>query len=740
MFCEHNFVVNNGKLKSDKEDSGGGGWRRRDVGAVLLLLCVLLAAHLRILDYVTGEDPLTYKRLAFELLDARFSWTAWAELARFIMPGFPAILAVVIAVAGPVAVPWVNVFFMGAAFTMLYALYKRWGLTSGAGLVAGLVAIVLILQAFPMNAHFIFYAFRGAVHFLFIVAAFFVVQRADPVKPGWGLWLTGATLVLLLGATIRETALLAWPGLLAWALLHPEWRGARIKALMWLLAPILVIVGLVAVLWIAGRLDGNVQVRLWLGRAMADGITGYGHRILAYMHMIGTSLGWAGGALCVLALWFTRRRLHIPALWIVPGLLMAIFYAGYLIHFRYLLDTMLLLSVLAGLGAGATLDAVGAVRKKWVRPVVLWGSIATLIALNSVVIHSLPKWGPRVRLSHVRAFSSTIEELVGPNGHVFAHPYDRYLADVLLVFTQTQPLFEPEQALAASKSDPVLYVHPETRTYWRDHPFVDFTKDFLRYADLVPVEVEGRTEEQVRLATIRYSLYWIVPWADRVQEEDLKQHYVQGNLMWLDFRQSDPDARRHVRRLDGDGELVQEWTLEEGNGLIPFHVESPVRRDEPHRLVVESTSPLPRQMLTAPRALAGGGYFPVEGFRRLSVLDWIRPPARVLDRDSRWGGVFRKRAEVELPTPVGWTNGSYMVSFTLLPRWFEDRELVTRYALDGEKWMSFTNHLGMGHMYHDLVLEEPVGAQILPISIQTDLMASDTNHIAFVYIGARVKE
>ncbi len=713
-------------------------WRRHDMGALLLLLAVLFAAHLRILNYVTGEDPLTYTRLALDLLDARFGGSAWVDLAGFIMPGYPAILALVIAVAGPVAVPWVNVFFMGAAFSMLYALYKRWGLTPGAGLVAGLTAIALILQAYPINAHFLFYAFRGAAHFFFIVAAFVLAQRADPAMPRSVGWLTMATIVLLVGATVRETALLAWPGLLVWIWLHPRWRGQRMRGVWWLAAPLLAVLAVLAVLWVVGLFEGNIQVRSWINQLLDDGLVGYGFRLLAYLHLLGTGMNWFGAALCVLAVWYCRRCPHVLGLWLVPALLMAAFYAGYLVHHRYLLDTVLLLSVLAGLGAGCAVDTLASLRKGAFRSVAVYGTVLILLGLNSVVIYSLPKWGPRIRLSHVRAFRSTIEELVGSKGSVLAHPYDRRLADVLIVFTKTKPLFDVDEALAALDSGPVFYVHPETRTHWHKHPFVDLPEYVLRHADQVPVELDGMTHSQVRLASVYYTLYKITPWSERVIEETVSHDHVQGNLMWLDFRQSDPHAVRHVRRIDEEGEVIQEWTFEQGNGMIPFHVNQPVRQHHPHRLIVESSSPLPRNLLVAPTALGGGSYFPVEGARRLSVMDWILRPAHVSNRESRWGGLFQEGAEFVIPEPVGWTDGSYMVSFILQPRWPEAREAVFRYARDGADWMTFTNHFQLGRMYHDLVFTDPGGAPVIPISLETDIAATDTNVVSVQYIGGRI--
>ena len=159
------------------------GWLRHhaaDVTGAALVAALLLAIHLRILTYVTGQDPFTYTRLAQNLLATQFSLGELLRMSRFIVPGYPILLAGVLFVAGPFAVAWFNLVLLVLFFLLLARLLRRWGFPAWAPLIVAWTALWLAVPGGSLNPHFLFYAFRGPAQFLLILAAYSLVDSATP--------------------------------------------------------------------------------------------------------------------------------------------------------------------------------------------------------------------------------------------------------------------------------------------------------------------------------------------------------------------------------------------------------------------------------------------------------------------------------------------------------------------------------------------------------------------------------
>ena len=713
---------------------GAGYWR--EAGMAVLIGAVLLAAQLKILTYVTGEDPYTYTRLAIELIDQRFSPEAWRSVAGFIAPGYPALLAGAMMAFGPYAVAWVNMALLLVAFVLLYAVCRRWGFSPADAGIVVLAALAFTLRGGPLNAHFLLYAFRGAPQFLFMVWALYLVVTASPPSRWAGVRLGLATLVVLAGCTLRETTALVWPGLMAYVWYHPDWRSQRRLATFGLAVPLLAAVaaGLILLAW--GPLDGNVQARAWLRRLSRDGVVLYLKRLAAYGQNLVRAGGWPAAALFIWGTWRSRRRPERLAVLLLPPALLAAFYAGFLVHPRYLLDSCLWVWAVAGMGAAFLAADVARIWSRAGRGVPA-AVIGLLLAANALAISALPMWGPRVRRAQLRHFVAAIEELLGERREVLVPIQDRYLADALTVFARRQPRGFVSAADDILRTPPLLYLHPESRGHWKQPGGMGLAEAIERYADMTPIPAAAEPAHPVRLGPLRYTLFRVTPWTNAVVAEALSPKHAAGRLLWLDFRQSDPHAVREIRRLDRHGNVRQSWTLPPGNGLVPLSLANDVAWRAHARLVATSSSPMPRHLLARPLQRAGSGLFTLSTGRRDSAMDWVDAPARKAMAQDKWGATFTDEATFRIPRPVGGDSGSYLAHLVYQPRYTNFQPAVFRYR-EGERMLAtFTNALDGREIVHAVPLGTAGGdAGPAIIRLQVEDAALATNHFRIVAIGA----
>lgn len=701
-------------------------------GTVIL---VILAAQIRVLTHVTGEDSLTYTRLGIELLESGFRLHAWRSVAGFIAPGYPFLLAVVMALFGPGAVPWVNGILLAGAFCLVLSLFRRWGMTRAEASLAVLTALWLLFAGYPINAHFLLYAFRGAPQFFFTAWAVHLVagQASDG---GFGR-AAAATLVLMLGATMRETTLFAWPGLVLYVAWHPQWRGSRWRGWIGLLLPGVIVVAVYLLLVFGGVIPHNTQIEAW-GYFVARGFGPFLDRMAGYGRITLRDAGWIGGGLFVLGCW--RNRPERWAIWTVPAILLMLFYSGFMVHQRYFLESLMLLAVVSGMGAVALLSiGVRRAPARLRRPAPAM-AVLVLLGLNGWAIARLPEWGPRVDMKNIREFVAAIETHGGGHPEVLADPQCRYVTDALIVHARRRPIYQLSSLDQLNRASPLLFVRSASRDHWRQHPGIDLAEALRRHADLIPVRDESGRRVKVRLGDLRYALYHATPWSETVVEEPLERAHESGGLLWLDFRQSDREAQRTIERLDAQGRVRQRWELKNGFGLVPLRTTYRARRRDGDRLRVTSSSPLPRRLLAQPVEIAGGGYFPIVGERRAAVMSWLAPPTVLGADQDVWGGVITDRAAFRIPLPLGTDGETYMVSFVTEPRWITDQTVVLRYAANDRMLGVFTNTLNRARMYHDLLLNP--AEYDSPVHIQAEFAdgALNGNHLRLVYIGFRMVE
>ena len=708
----------------------GRAWR--DAISCAAPLAVLLAAHLKILTYVTAQDPFTYVRTALELVDGGFGPEAWRSVAGFIAPGFPLLLAGIVLAAGPLAVAWLGVAFMGAAFGLLHALFRRWGLSPWGAMAAGLAALLLIWRGDPLNAHFLLYAFRGAPQFFFCVAAVYAAERASSARRGAFALLPLATLLLFAGASIRETTVLAGPGLALWIALDPAWRGRRLQALFWLALPALLALGAAAALVFGGGLAGHNQAQTWFSYLKNEDFAVYAGRLATYGRIFRHGPGLPMMGLLGLSAWFFRRRPGRLALWLLPAFLLAAFYSAFLVHNRYWLDSQILLAVPAGFAAGALADALGRRCPGRARAAVPVLAALALLAGNARTIAGMGPWSAQVGRADVRRLVRALRPW--RDGPILADPKCPVMLEALMVYARVQPLEWWERLPHGAPDSGLLYVHPETRGHWKNYDVVG-RDAALRWADVEPLLDACGQPVALRLGDLSYTLHRIRPWSARRSAAELPGDVPADGMLWLDFRESDPNAARTVRLLDAAGGLVREWTVGTGNGLVPFHVGDAAGAA---RVEVESSSPLPAELLARPAPHRGGPFFVAESGRRPSIVQWLRWPTHVAPLE-KWAGTFDRRAGFSFPAPRGAAGGGCAMATWLEPRHRRDQTAVFRYSVGDAEAAVFTNRADRGRFVNEVVVPVPDGAERLEVRLEVEVPENWNNHFRVVGLGGYVK-
>ena len=709
------------------------GW-----GASLLGIgLVLLAAQLQILTYASGQDPFTYTRLALDLLQGGMSLAAFRSVADFIIPGWPMVLAGVIQLFGPYAVSWVGFFVCWGAGAGLLRLARKWGLGPAGGLLLAGALLWLVWSGESLYAHFLLYAFRGAPQFLCMVWAFVLLEEADPGRRGGGLRLGLATCVLLAGALIRETVLLALPGMLAWVLLAPAWKNRRWQGAACLLAPLAVLAAGVLVYVLASGWKGNAQFQSWWMFLTQMDAAAYGGRLMEYFRLIAAAAGWPGWMLFALGIWFQRRSPERLLLWIPPALFLAAFYAVFMVHQRYALDCYLLLVVVAAAGLAFAFDVAGRRTAARFRPWILGGGLALMLGLNLQAIRQLPVWGQKIAKAEVERFVQTTWRHVPDPSRLWVDGNCRHLIEVVWTYLCIDPL-PPWEDIPAALADGERY-------FWRlavpGNVWGSSSDDLIRRrADLVPVADETGAPVEASLGSMAYSLQRVVPWSRHQVEQEWRPDPDEPPLLWLDFQESDPEAERQVRLLAADGFEIHRWTIRSGNGLIPLVVETNrIHNRAGLRVQVESSDVLPSTLIRVPEVNGPWDSFTLERGRLPSAMKWVSAPAHFGRVDDKWGVGITRGAGLTLPLPAVAQNGDVVISFLLEPRFRQNQEVVFHYGIEGSETVSWTNRLNRGRFRHEIPVSMPMEFGYIQVDMTVDVPENWDNHFRLVSIGYQVQ-
>jgi hypothetical protein len=710
-------------------------WLR--AAGVLGVGAVLLAAHLKILTYVTGQDPFTYARLGMDLLQGGVSAEALREVADFIVPGYPLMLAGVARWLGPYASAWVGFVFTWGALAGLLHVGRRRGLGPWGALLMGWTFLWLAWRIYPMHAHFLLYAFRGAPQLCAMVWAFALAEGSEASRRSGVARLALASVVLLAGALVRETALLALPGLAAWVVLAPEWRGARGRGLAALAAPPLLVALAGAAVAAALGWGGNLQARTWWNLLAQMDVGAWGRRLWDYAGLAASSGGWVGGALFAAGIGLRWRRPQEWVPWILPALLLAAFYAVFMVHRRYALDSYLLLATVAAGGAAFAVEAAARRLPTAVGRGLLGGALAAALALNVLAIRRLPPWEQQVSRAQVRQFVRTTDLHVPDRDRTWTDRNCRYLIEAAWTYLGVNPIAKWDEFPGGLDEKGWYYWQRADRGgdagIWSE-------EIIRRFADVEPALDEFGEPVGASLGTLSYSLYRVVPWRHLRVEKEWTYDPNGPPVIWLDLRESAPDARRVVRLAEADGAEVQRWTMADGNGLAAVWVDaSRIERGGRYRVSVESDRPIPSAAVLGSMMRSVRSEFTLATGRLPSAMGWLEAPVRRGYPEEKWGATFVDEANFSLPLPQGMPDGKWVCEFFLEPRHLGGEDVVFRYERDGEAALSATNRLERYRIGHAILLEAPFAASRAKVHLRASVPDEFDNHFRIVSLGFRTE-
>ena len=504
------------------------------LAAVLLPLC----AYLRISTCSTGADPQIFISLALDILDHRF-----AEVAAFVVPGWPLYLAAVIHLFGPFAACWANVpLFVLLVFALWILLSDLLASRTRAALAA-LFSAIALLAGSGHNPHFLLWAFRQTPIYLASLLSLLFVRRAtraafDSRPRAAFAWLLASLAAALAATLVRETSALLLPVLFLHLLLDsgapaslppsaplPPFRR-RLPLLFAFCALNLaaLLAGLAAVFALHLNVfnSQNLYILRSLEPLLRDHLLSASHMSRSLALVLG-EFPWLLG-LClllgVLAACARRRFRPFATLFLVPALLNFLFEAFHKIHMRFFLTPVFYLAPLAALGAFVLFDALRRLLARR-RPAARAASAPSLklsfvlLALLAVwaafVVRSMLPWGPRVSPAQVRQCLQAIDAASpAPDALVLLDPKSRYLREILHLFSPRKILdVTPETLAFLDLSSPALFIRPLDREAFHSSVLaLDATQLLEFHANLRPL-AEPDDPADIRVGDARHRFYLV---------------------------------------------------------------------------------------------------------------------------------------------------------------------------------------------------------------------------------------
>ena len=640
-----------------------------ELGVWILIVCALgwLTAW-RIMSYATGQDPRIYLHFAEDIRASGYSAAAIARCTDWVVPGYPLLLAGVLDTLGLFAAYWINlpVFFL--AVGLLAKVLRRSAAPAEAGL-ALLVFFWIVVAGYPLNPHFLFLPFRGAIEWAWMFGAMAMTMPAfDPGRSDRFRCrrAAGAALFLAAGAVFRETIVfMAVPFGMIWL-----WQGIRgdrgaWKALAAFIAPAAAVaLAIAGGMILQGKPLLNKQASLWLAGLLRGGLVKPFPLVLeAIVRLVFSELGvWGSIFLAAGTAWaFARREKTVFVLW-TTSILLVLFYAFYKAHVRYTLSAVGLLAVVAGLGCAAVLSAAMRRLRPAGRQACSAAAALVFVALILRTIAGLETWGPRVSRADVKALQA--HPVVAAPG-VFIEREQRHLVDALLAFTDVSPKDPVAEGTNIARFAGAHFIHPVddagrmpvqkgvTGLDWLKHHF-----------DLLPVTPD------IAIGTSRAEVLRLAAWSrTHVAFDVFVEPGAESGVLWLDFKAGTAAETVQVE-MRGGGAAMFRIPLNRPAGLVPVWIQGGLPRGT--NLHVDIRSPLPLPANLDPVFIPAGGtrWLPMEEGRLPSTVRMLgegfeeQPPA------AKHGAAWRERAAIRLPALAGPAPAAAEIAVTLrlMPR------------------------------------------------------------------------
>ena len=637
--------------------------RKNPIPAATALLFVgLLSAQ--VWTYASGQDSGTYMEIARGLQRWIRGEAPLTDHLTLVAPLYPGLLAVVRELLGPFAAYWVNPVLCALWILLAGRLAARITGEESAAAPAMLMTACAAFLGYGLYPHFALYAFRSPLMLVLMLAGFLLLlQAAERSSPrrlltAW-ICLTGAVLV-------REFAAIGWVCAAGWWAWRPG-LSPRLRRTGLGLFLLPVVAGLLSLpVLILGR--GSEQIRVFitiiLRQAWEQGGGFLWANLAGCLRGLASALDpWGLLFLAAGTLSLFRNR---AVRWFLaaPGLFLLLAYVPFLVHQRYIQESLAFLAVIAGIGLH---DLCRRVRSRlparaagWIAPVAQGILIAAVVLPRT---WAAEPWGARVTRSDLRGMARALDRVSRPGDRVVLDPPEGRVWEALAGFTQLQSM-EAHRVLGQppAAGSGILCVESRDGAGWsarkelRQRSVRAVLQDAYDLLERPVTFALGGADYRVWSCQVRTS---------RVERVRCKVLPGRDHLVWMDF--GVPENRVRVLWFNHEGvPLGLGADLESAQGWRPVFLPRALTGDGVIRIRVEAREPVPAGLECSVMPSGRVMNFDLGTNRRTSSLGFFNPEIRMSDR-SVWGVLLRDKGRIQLPPIPGFAGGEVAVSMWLRP-------------------------------------------------------------------------
>jgi len=717
--------------------------------AVLALLTGLIVwgTFSRIFTVATGiADISHYYYSALDLLEAS-SWGERLQAALTWAPLHPLLLASIIHLVGAEWTYFLNPIVVWALLFCLGIWGWKMSNSFRCGVLTALAGAVLLLFGSDHQVYFLLYPFREALSFLFLVWGMICVLLAYPEgRRSRPFWLVGAGCGYVLAAAVREPAILAITGAVTYVIVQPvrplRRKGIELAALLApLLGALIILVGIYAHMGLMGSRQFSGWKNMVSGQSFSAWLNMYGRYVRWLCHLLGP---WGIAASAVGFLWMVRRNKAAVLLLVLSMISTLALYATFVFHARYAVSAALFLTPFLGCGFEAGVRAVtrlGGGSRRWPGTVAIVVVTAGLLGICLVKAVGLIPWSGVTR-AQLRRFDQTLNACIQPSEEILTDSRSRLLNEVLRIYLRVRPHIRFYPPAADKGVSHLLFLQPANEAAVMDAKVqisaVSMEAEILSYADLEPVPDEDGRPLILTLGPSEYAVFRLQPWNRKYIEQVMTPDDIIGGLIWLDFQQSNKDATRDIQLVDHGSNVLKQWSITKGNGLIPLYVGESFSLNSV-RLLVSSSAPLPSRLLARPvhdRSRIG---FRLGEGRNTSILQWLEPPTYIASGD-KWAAGFGVSARFVFPAPRGVNGRTIHLVIRAGPRKPLNQMAIFHYFINEMEVATITNRLDRGWFWNEVAICLPNDSENIPVDLKVDVPPGWDDHFRVAGLGVRIEE
>lgn len=694
---------------------------------------------------VTGLTDTTHYFAAARGILGASSRAEWLEAVFRWAPGWPLLVAAVLRFGDsayvyflPPLLTWGTMFTLGLS---AWALTRRFP----AGMLVALTASHFLLFGHAQSPYYLLYPFREPLSFMamgFAWAAVVLGCRTQGARRHALLFLSG--LASVLSAGVREPAIFSLIGLTGYVFLSPgAARRTRMAGTATILSPVLLAVAVLAGYFVMTGRFGTAQFNGWQSMTGSRTWGEWRGMFVQYVSLLGGMLGVSGSILlglgAAVSVWKFRA---VAFLLLVPALATLAFYATFAVYPRYALSVAIYLAPLSGVGCAVAGHAVCLLVRRFrpldIRPV--HAGLALVSLLLSVRQGSaLIPWG-NTTIRDLRQVEALLQPCLKTGDRIVIDLRHRPLFDLLVSHmglfpegAELQPYhLEQRRRIFFEPLSEIGQTHAKVLT-----PPVSMREVITRWQDLLPMLDPSDRPLTFTLGEATYALRELRPWSAHRIEETVYPKDVVGGLVWFDFRAAASTTERRILWRTPAGETLRNGVLPGTPELAACAAGTLLDGHAAVQVVIESTDPLPLEIVVRGNAGSKAGGFGFGPGRRLSPMAWLADP--VIRSQEKWGAVFEDEAAFRIPNPVGADDRVLSVVFEYQVRFPAPGNARFRYEDATGLLEEISSPFGR-RILHTVRIPPPrrVGP-VLPLRLDVDTPVPFNNHFRLISIQTRLE-